>query len=351
MMGVDKENEVVELTLEGVRGYLQKHDGKVKQADMVNHFRSVLTSPTTKQQAREDFKNILQVMTAIKTENGDKYVVLIKQAQDNYQNVITRKTNRPLSVRKELAKSRNDFLMTPFAARGYQSDDDDTTSIHSSISATSHDSGDSGIGVETASLPSVNSLRNALSTKIKSAKSIDSIDTMEHEVNEDLEDEIDMGTEILPEEKEWFLASSTGKIESLKRLLDQHPQLVKNRDFVLGYTALHWAAKLGRADIVKLVIQNGVDVHSKSHGGYTPLHVAAMSGKDQVITQLIELHSASIHARDHSGKKPKDLVKETVSADVQRKLGRTVILKPDWVLSDFNARKASIMPQYRKVIE
>ena len=134
----------------------------------------------------------------------------------------------------------------------------------------------------------------------------------------------------LPEEKEWFLASSTGRIELLKNLLEEHPKLSKNRDFVLGYTALHWAAKLGRADIVRLIIRSGVDVHCKSHGGYTPLHVAAMSGKDQVITQLIELHSASIHERDHSGRKPKDLVKPSVSADVQRKLGVTVVKRPDW---------------------
>ena len=340
-MVFDKENEIeAELTLEAVRGFLQRHNGKVKQAELVNHFRSVLTSPTTRTQAREDFKNILQLITAIKTENGDKYIVLIKQAQDNFQNsVITRKANRPLSVRKELAKSRNDFLMTPFATRGYQSDDDDTTSVHSSLSAASQESADSGIGVETSSLQSVTSLRDALSVRMKDSKSIDSIDT----IGDDLEDEIDMGTEILPEEKEWFLASSTGRIESLKKLLETHPKLVKNRDFVLGYTALHWAAKLGRADIVKLIIHNGVDIHAKSHGGYTPLHVAAMSGKDHVITQLIELHNASIHSRDHSGKKPKDLVRETVSADVQRKLGRTVILKPDWVISDYNTRKTSLM--------
>lgn len=54
--------------------------------------------------------------------------------------------------------------------------------------------------------------------------------------------------------------------------------------------------------------------------GYTALHIAAMSGRDPVIIQLIELYNANIHARDHSGKKPRDVVRETVAADVQSKL-------------------------------
>nr|XP_047127796.1 ankyrin repeat domain-containing protein SOWAHB-like isoform X1 [Hydra vulgaris] len=70
-----------------------------------------------------------------------------------------------------------------------------------------------------------------------------------------------------------------------------------------------------------------------SYSGYTPLHLAAVSGHNQVIVQLIELYGANIHQRDHSGKKPKDIVKDTVAADVQRKLGRSLILAADVVIS------------------
>lgn len=344
----NKENGI-ELTLEAVRKFLTANNGKVKHVDIASHFRTVLITP----EAREDFRNILQLITATITENGDKYVVLINNTHDKFQNsVIMRKASRPLSVRKEIARSRHECnnMMVPFAAyRGNVSDDDDRYSTSSSMSASSQES--IGVTVETG-LVSGSSSTDRKDDDNKSASN-ESIDKCSQENYDELyDDNLEMGVEILPEEKEWFIASSTGNKCVLEKLLADHPKLSQNRDFILGYTALHWAAKLGRADIVKLIIKNGVDVHCKSHGGYTALHVAAMSGKDQVITQLIELHSASIHKRDHSGKKPKDLVKETVAADVQRKLGRTVIRAPDWVLSDqrraSEARRGSFMLQYRK---
>ena len=46
---VDKENDVDEIiTIEAVSDFLQKHDGKAKQVDLVNHFRAQLNSPATK---------------------------------------------------------------------------------------------------------------------------------------------------------------------------------------------------------------------------------------------------------------------------------------------------------------
>ena len=45
----DKENDADEIiTIEAVSEFLQKHDGKAKQVDLVNHFRRQLNSPTTK---------------------------------------------------------------------------------------------------------------------------------------------------------------------------------------------------------------------------------------------------------------------------------------------------------------
>jgi len=58
--------------------------------------------------------------------------------------------------------------------------------------------------------------------------------------------------------------------------------LVSRRDFITGYSALHWAAKNGRTDVVKLLMgcsEGAPDVDAKSHGGYTALHVAAMNSK------------------------------------------------------------------------
>ena len=44
-------------------------------------------------------------------------------------------------------------------------------------------------------------------------------------------------------------------------------------------------------------------LNAKSRGGQTPLHVASMCGKDEVIVKLLAL-GANINARDYYGKGP-----------------------------------------------
>ena len=40
-------------------------------------------------------------------------------------------------------------------------------------------------------------------------------------------------SQVLPEEKDWMLASAHGKLDRLKKLLETHPSLVKKKDFLL----------------------------------------------------------------------------------------------------------------------
>lgn len=45
----DKENESDEIiSIDAVRDFLLKHDGKSRQTELVNHFRTQLNSPSTK---------------------------------------------------------------------------------------------------------------------------------------------------------------------------------------------------------------------------------------------------------------------------------------------------------------
>ena len=120
----DIESEI-KLSLEAVREFLLQNDGKAKQTDLINHFRAELTGISTKNRARQEFKDILQLITAVKTENGEKYILLTKQNQEHFHqssSLISRKANRPLSARKELCKSKTDHytehLQTPFASEG-----------------------------------------------------------------------------------------------------------------------------------------------------------------------------------------------------------------------------------------
>lgn len=322
----------VKLSAEAVRDFLLKNDGKVKQSDLINHFRVELTNVATKARARQEFKDILQLITAAKTENGEKYILLTKNNQEHFHkaSLIARKANRPLSARKELCRSKTDYeehLQIPFGSEAAFSHDHDFSTHNSPISTRRKISAESNSSTEGKnSNQSVSLLREALTNKINSMESATSIDSI------DSDDDMGLGeVEIHPEEKEWMLACSNGKLETLKKLFKRFPYLIGYRDFILGYTALHWAAKLGRTDIVDFISLNGIKIDTKSHAGSTPLHVAAMSGKDAVILQLLII-GASIHCRDYSGKKPKDLVKGTVADSIQRKLGRSLVIDTNTVL-------------------
>lgn len=91
-----------------------------------------------------------------------------------------------------------------------------------------------------------------------------------------------------PLEHEWMLCSSEGLWDSLQPLLAVEPGLVTKRDFVTGFTCLHWAAKQGKAELLSQLLafakENSipVNVNVRSSAGYTPLHLAAMHGHTQV---------------------------------------------------------------------
>ena len=66
----------------------------------------------------------------------------------------------------------------------------------------------------------------------------------------------------------------SGDYHTLMKMLRDDPRLSKAKDFTTGYTALHWAAKQGNLDLVKLLAGNyQVNVNVRSFGGYTPLHL------------------------------------------------------------------------------
>lgn len=56
-----------------------------------------------------------------------------------------------------------------------------------------------------------------------------------------------------PRRREWLLRAAQADCRSLERLLKEDPDLYRFEDFTSGYTALHWAAKHGSAEIVKLI--------------------------------------------------------------------------------------------------
>lgn len=116
-------------------------------------------------------------------------------------------------------------------------------------------------------------------------------------------------TSYTPRWRRWAIEASNCNLNNLLALLREDPKLASNRDIVNGYTAIHWAAKFGDANIIKLLIGTyNVPVNIKSSAGHTPLHVAYMFKRLEVANLLLTKYQADPDIRDHSGKKPMQLL-------------------------------------------
>uniref|UniRef100_A0A8C0GXY5 Sosondowah ankyrin repeat domain family member A n=1 Tax=Chelonoidis abingdonii TaxID=106734 RepID=A0A8C0GXY5_CHEAB len=129
-------------------------------------------------------------------------------------------------------------------------------------------------------------------------------------------------------EHEWLVKATAGQwSQQLHGLLLTDANLAGKRDFMTGFTALHWAAKSGNCDMVGKIIEvakkggTEIDVNAKSYGGYTPLHIAAIHGREDVITTLVKTYNVKVNLRDYSGKKPHHYLKEGSSYAVRHLLG------------------------------
>ncbi|XP_041115169.1 ankyrin repeat domain-containing protein SOWAHC-like [Polyodon spathula] len=130
-----------------------------------------------------------------------------------------------------------------------------------------------------------------------------------------------------PMEHEWMMCASDGQWESLNRLLACDPNLVIKRDFVTGFTCLHWAAKHGKQELIALLVnfakQHAVplNINTRSSAGYTPLHLAAMHNHEQVVKLLVGAYDADVDIRDYSGKKAWQYLRENVGGDIRDIVG------------------------------
>ncbi|XP_055623034.1 uncharacterized protein LOC129766491 [Toxorhynchites rutilus septentrionalis] len=86
-------------------------------------------------------------------------------------------------------------------------------------------------------------------------------------------------------------------------------------NFVGSYqTALHWAAKHGSEDVIKLVAGTlKADVNTRTNGGYTALHIAMQFGRNDIFELLCNVYKADRDLLDWSGKKPLEYQKQMTS--------------------------------------
>lgn len=127
---------------------------------------------------------------------------------------------------------------------------------------------------------------------------------------------------IPPSEGELWNAAKDGDLNRVIPLVEQGSNLHEAND--KGYTALHFACRLGSVAIVRFLLQHGArtDVVTRTSNS-TPLHYAAANGKTDAVRMLIDF-KADVNAKDKWGTTPlADAVKEkwTDTAEVLKAAG------------------------------
>ncbi|XP_078078129.1 uncharacterized protein sowahca [Mustelus asterias] len=130
-----------------------------------------------------------------------------------------------------------------------------------------------------------------------------------------------------PLEHEWMIHASEGRWDGLKALLTTDPSLITWKDFVTGFTCLHWAAKHGKPELLAMLVNYAakhdipININIRSTGGYTPLHLAAMHGHTEVVKLLSGAYDADVDIRDYSGKKAWQYLGQETSEELRNLIG------------------------------
>ncbi|XP_029578576.1 ankyrin repeat domain-containing protein SOWAHC isoform X2 [Salmo trutta] len=307
---------------ESLLDYFYSAGGKVKNADLMKIYRPFIGHNDMQLRAkyREEFKRIIDRIALVNSDNGEKYLILKKRYRQQKQGSETEPgTDRQASPAASTARPSAPVQWDVSGVSSLHTQGEPDLQPDPAKRAEARKpsqvmwcGGSPSITVKEA--PKQEHVQEDLHTERTPSPSI-SEKTLAHSNGEDELDR-DSGSKseseeecmgsmrstpvaLDPVEKEWIYSATCGRLSDLSQLLKQEPSLANKKDFVS--TALHWAAKHGKEDMATMMANAGADVNTRSHGGYTPLHIAALHGHRHILELLIGKYGAKKNLRDYSG--------------------------------------------------
>ncbi|KAM8744061.1 uncharacterized protein AB9X84_018171 isoform 2-T2 [Acanthopagrus schlegelii] len=128
-------------------------------------------------------------------------------------------------------------------------------------------------------------------------------------------------------EHTWLVKGAAGAWPDIYSLFREDSSLLNRRDFISGFTVLHWIAKHGDHRALNTLWYGAekaglaFDINARSTCGHTPLHIAAIHGHKNIMRLLVSKFKANLKLRDTAGKKPWQYLSCTASSDVFQLLG------------------------------
>ncbi|XP_033223983.1 ankyrin repeat domain-containing protein SOWAHC isoform X2 [Belonocnema kinseyi] len=398
-----------ELSLEEIRKYLLENGGSARNHDLVKYFKKFLTDPENRVEARNRFKEYVNILATIKNEEGEKFLVLKKKYRQTSLDltspvfsfsaspsspVRTPDLATPVSPLREpppyrppppapLSPVSNPTSPIP---RNQNVSSGDTTGIfYKNFERGSEETLDSKPLSEEPDLPTSPPVppRRKSQDKLKlenkenlnfekskasfeptikedevpavlqptSAEQLSVRERMQRfnrmasetdlnvrpsgnttpikkrsEKGAEEDDRASVASQLDGKSREWLVRAAQGDYQALAKLAAEEPRLTRLKDPSSG-TALHWGAKHGDENIVKLIAGTYRDyikgVNETTNGGYTPLHIAMQFDHENIFNLLVQVYGANQEVRDFSGKKARQYLvsqEAEVSQDTFRKI-------------------------------
>ncbi|XP_011690652.1 PREDICTED: ankyrin repeat domain-containing protein SOWAHC isoform X4 [Wasmannia auropunctata] len=329
-----------ELSLEEIRNYLLENGGTARNHDLVKHFKRFLTDPETRVEARNRFKEYVNILATIKNEEGEKYLVLKKKYRQPFLDLSSPKQvgsplatsdlTTPVSPLREPPPYRPPppAPLSPSSSSSHASLEESATPISA---REKNDDSEPSTSMSSPPVPPRRKSQDKLKVENK-----ENVDRNRNSSSEAIIKEDEAVTTTNPSSAEQL--SVRERMQRFNRMASETDLPARPNDTTAptrkradkdptSYTALHWGAKHGDENIVKLIAGTYRDciksVNETTNGGYTPLHIAMQFGHENIFNLLVQVYGANQDLRDHSGRKARQYLasqEAAVSQDTFHKI-------------------------------